>query len=85
MVDPNEKSYYWVLDWDDMPDKRLKEVFTDSMREIARRSELHRDDPMYIDQETAHVIADEYMCQVLRDLGFNEGIDIFESMPKWYV
>lgn len=84
MVDTNEKTYYWVLDWDDPSNKSTKDVFADSMREIAQRSELHRDDPMYIDRESAHVVADQYMCQVLRDLGFNEGVDIFESMPKWY-
>lgn len=38
----------------------------------------------HIDQETAHWMADNLMCDVLRQLGFGAGVDIFENMPKWY-
>lgn len=40
-------------------------------------------DRMY-DQEDQHFDADELMCNVLRSLGYDEGVDIFDSMPKWY-
>ena len=36
------------------------------------------------DQETAHWMADQLMCDVLRQLGFGAGVEIFENMPKWY-
>lgn len=36
------------------------------------------------DTETAHANADDLMCRVLRELGYGEGVDIFESTPKWY-
>lgn len=32
----------------------------------------------------AHVLADELMCKLLRELGYGEGVDIFEQMDKWY-
>lgn len=36
------------------------------------------------DTEMAHVYADELMCQVLTDLGYGEGIEVFKNMTKWY-
>jgi hypothetical protein len=36
------------------------------------------------DTESAHVYADELMCDLLRKLGYGEGIDIFDSEEKWY-
>jgi hypothetical protein len=35
--------------------------------------------------EKAHVQADELMCQILTDLGYEEGIDLFKKMEKYYV
>lgn len=34
--------------------------------------------------EMAHILADELMCKLLRELGYGEGVDIFEKMDKWY-
>ena len=50
------------------------EEFAQRMREIAENS----------DTEAAHGEADKLMCDVLRSLGYSEGIDIFDSMEKWY-
>lgn len=36
------------------------------------------------DEEDQHIDADELMCNVLRSLGYGDGIDIFDSMHKWY-
>ena len=36
------------------------------------------------DREIAHCDADDLLCQVLRELGYGEGVDIFEEMDKWY-
>lgn len=36
------------------------------------------------DEEFVHIEMDEIMCDLLRDLGYGEGIDIFESTYKWY-
>lgn len=27
---------------------------------------------------------DDYICEVLRALGYEEGVEIFENTPKWY-
>lgn len=35
--------------------------------------------------ETAHIKADELMCEILIELGYEEGIDIFKRMEKYYV
>ena len=48
--------------------------FANEMRRIARNSNT----------EMAHILADELMCKLLRELGYGEGIDIFEEMDKWY-
>ncbi len=36
------------------------------------------------DTEEAHENADALMCEVLKSLGYGEGVEIFEEMPKWY-
>ena len=36
------------------------------------------------DPENAHGKADDLMCELLRELGYGDGVKIFESMHKWY-
>ena len=36
------------------------------------------------DEEECHMEMDRLMCDYLRMLGYGEGIDIFENIPKWY-
>ena len=36
------------------------------------------------DEEDSHRLADDYMCNLLKELSYGEGVDIFENMPKWY-
>lgn len=55
-------------------DKTSPEVFKESMERI---NDGH-------DTESKHVIADEYMCELLTALGYGEGVEIFKNMDKWY-
>lgn len=32
----------------------------------------------------AHEKADALMCELLRSLGYGEGVEIFEAADKWY-
>jgi hypothetical protein len=34
--------------------------------------------------EEAHQLADALLCDCLRELGYQDGVDIFENMCKWY-
>ena len=52
------------------------EEFKNEMKKIL---EQHHND-----KETFHVAADEYICDVMKALGFEEGIQIFENADKWY-
>lgn len=36
------------------------------------------------DQEMVHVYMDECMCELLRNLGYGKGIEVFENTAKWY-
>lgn len=36
------------------------------------------------DEELRHKTMDHLMCDVLRGLGYGEGIIIFETTPKWW-
>jgi hypothetical protein len=36
------------------------------------------------DPEGGHLAADELMCEILDDLGYGDGVEIFERMGKWY-
>lgn len=57
------------------------EEFKARMERIAEKLYARED---YFDQEMAHVEADGLMCEVLEQLGYSAGIDVFDSMPKWY-
>lgn len=36
------------------------------------------------DEEQFHIDADNLLCNVLAELGYGDGIQIFQNMPKWY-
>lgn len=52
------------------------EEFTDKMKSIR--------DQFDDDIEMKHVYMDDCMCELLRDLGYSDGIDIFYKQGKWY-
>lgn len=49
--------------------------FEDKMKEISESGD---------EIDTNHIAADDLMCNVLKDLGYTKGVEIFERMPKWY-
>ena len=49
-------------------------IFATEMRRISENKNT----------EMAHILADELMCDLLRELGYGDGVDIFEKMYKWY-
>lgn len=52
------------------------EEFKNKMQEIYDKS--------YGGGEEGHMMADVLLCEVLMQLGYKEGIDIFNSMEVWY-
>jgi hypothetical protein len=36
------------------------------------------------DTEEVHRQADDVMCELLRDLGYGEGVAVFCTIEKWY-
>lgn len=36
------------------------------------------------DKEWTHIGMDALMCELLRDLGYKKGIEIFDKTSKWY-
>lgn len=51
-----------------------KEEFSDRMKALSK----------YNDKETRHIEMDNLMIQVLYNLGYKEGCDIFIDTEKWY-
>ena len=49
--------------------------FAAAMAEIAEKERFEDD---------MHEAMDDLMCEVLRELGYGEGIDIYEDTAKWY-
>ena len=39
---------------------------------------------LHCDKEITHMAMDDLMCETLRGLGYEKGIDIFEKTEKWY-
>lgn len=50
------------------------EEFAKKMKEIK----------MECDIEDAHAEMDDLMCDVLIQLGYKDGVDVFNSTDKWY-
>ena len=38
----------------------------------------------FYDQELLHIKMDDLMCNVLCELGFSDGIEVFKTAEKWY-
>jgi hypothetical protein len=36
------------------------------------------------DQEEAHLIADDCICEILGNIGYSEIVEIYKSIPKWH-
>jgi len=36
------------------------------------------------DEDVAHGAADYLLCRVLRELGYQDGVDLFERATRWY-
>lgn len=47
---------------------------------LVKMKEIEKDD----DRESRHGSADALLGQVLCDLGYGEGIEVYDSMDKWY-
>ena len=35
-------------------------------------------------EEAVHIDMDKLMCNLLRELGYEKGVEVFERAPKWY-
>lgn len=57
------------------------EEFRDAMYEIIKKNISYK---YGYDAEYGHVDMDNLMCKLLRDLGYGEGVSIFETTDKWY-
>lgn len=55
--------------------------FADKMREEFPINEFGN---AAYDKEAAHAYADDIMCNLLEDLGYAEGVEIFRRAEKWY-
>lgn len=53
------------------------EQFRDRMEQIYEREQMDGD------METTHGQADDLMCEVLRDLGYGAGVDVYLKLTRW--
>lgn len=56
--------------------KITPEEFAEKMNEI-------NNNPDY-NEEDAHIDADNLMCDILKEFGYEEGVNVFYKMDKWY-
>lgn len=54
--------------------------FADQMLQCIERNTTHGS----LDNEDCHYAMDGVMCDLLEQLGYKKGIEIFKSTPKWY-
>lgn len=56
-----------------------KTSYDDMLSEMRECVELSKED-----EETAHEKGDEILCQLLREVGYDEIVDEWELIRKWY-
>jgi hypothetical protein len=49
--------------------------------EYKQKLEALQDDP---DTEKVHAVADGILCELLRNLGYGEVVDVYEQLDMWY-
>ena len=67
---------HWAIidgDWFPEPEEYSPEWFEKEMKRYKKEG-----------TETGHREADRLMCELLRHLGYESGVCIFEEMEKWY-
>ena len=55
--------------------------FLEALKEIDKMAKRPRG---YDDLEQFHSDADDLMCEILRNLGYGDGVDFFENHERWY-
>ena len=50
-----------------------------------RMREINEDRIRDRNEEKSHQEADRLMCEVLKSLGYDAGVRVFEGMPRWYI
>ena len=60
------------------------EEFTKAMNDISDKLANPPKYRPYYDEEDAHMEMDDLMLDLLRSLGYGDGVDIFENTNKWY-
>ena len=56
--------------------KELKQKYTEMMENIEKYDDF--------DKESAHIEGDAILCILLRELGYEEVVEAWERIPKWY-
>lgn len=53
---------------------------------LAKMLAIYDGDPQSYkyDEETSHDTADRLMCELLKQLGYGAGVEVFERARKWY-
>lgn len=68
---------------DENKDKNVinPEEFAKEMKNLQEK--LNTED-LYFEKEQVHKEMDNLMCELLIELGYEKGINIFKDTPKWY-
>lgn len=73
---------------DDSPESSVSHIMTpEEFAKAMKKASDNLNDPTghpYYDEEDTHSKMDGIMADLLRQLGYGEGIDIFENTNKWY-
>lgn len=85
----NEETHYWVLkEFDDTYTKFMKgdkDFMTPEQCRESLKYILHlQEDGVAVDTETNHIDADNALCELLSYLGYDEIVDLYQQVDKWY-
>lgn len=85
----NEETHYWVLkEFNDKYTKFMKgdkDFMTPEQCRESLKYILHlQEEGVSVDTETNHIDADNALCELLSYLGYDEIVDLYQQVDKWY-
>jgi hypothetical protein len=79
VLGPTRAIYLWRNELTMTP-----QVFLEKMQAIYKLKSIRAPIDRGYNPEESHIDADDLMCEVLEQLGYQEGVKIFRHADKWY-
>ena len=61
-----------------------KTISPDEFKKKMKEFQMKEEQLYFFSKEEMHIAMDNLMCEVLENLGYKDGVEIFRNTGKWY-